>query len=95
MQKNCINTTLCNVTAGFPQHTFDMLTGAGQSASLAAQIAYDPAVYAQIAAMDVKAWKTLPKEQGSNCLRSLKDFQNLILNLFTAYYSWEVAIWGM
>ena len=48
MQENCKNTTLSNATAGFPQHNLDMLTGAGQYACLAAQITYDPAVYAQL-----------------------------------------------
>ena len=37
-----------------------MLTGKGQYAGFTAQTTYDPAVYAQIAATAIKAWKTLP-----------------------------------
>ncbi|KAL6032154.1 hypothetical protein STEG23_025093 [Scotinomys teguina] len=39
-----------------------MLTGAGQYADLAAQIRYDPAVYAQISAVAMRAWKALPNK---------------------------------
>lgn len=59
IQGNCSNTSLHNTTVGFPQCNLDMLTGAGQYAGLAAQITYDPAVCAQIAAVAVKAGKAL------------------------------------
>ncbi|KAL6030583.1 hypothetical protein STEG23_036540 [Scotinomys teguina] len=39
-----------------------MLIGAGQYADLAAQIQYDPAVYAQISAAAMRAWKALPNK---------------------------------
>lgn len=51
-----------NAAAGFPQRNLDMLTGAGQYVGLATQINYDPAVYAQIAAVAIKAWKALPNK---------------------------------
>lgn len=62
MQENCKKTADKNAEAGFPQNNLDKLTGEGQYASLEAQIAYDPAIYAQIAAAAVKAWKTLPNK---------------------------------
>ncbi|KAL6088972.1 hypothetical protein STEG23_021129 [Scotinomys teguina] len=39
-----------------------MLFGQGQYATIATQINYDPAVYAQIGASAVQAWKTLPNK---------------------------------
>ncbi|KAL6094028.1 hypothetical protein STEG23_023473 [Scotinomys teguina] len=39
-----------------------MLIGAGQYADLVAQIRYDPAVYAQISAAAMRAWKALPNK---------------------------------
>ena len=62
MQKNCKKTAQNNAIACFPQHNLDILTGEGHYAGLAAQIAYDPAIYAQIAAVAIKAWKTLPNK---------------------------------
>ena len=68
---------MSNATAGFPQHNLDVLTGAGQSAGLAAQVAYGPTVYSQTAAMDIKAWKTLPNngagEELSKALQGLPE----------------------
>ena len=61
-QENCADTAWLNAAVGFPQCNFDMSTGAGQYASLAAQITYDPAVYDQIAVAAVKAWKALPNK---------------------------------
>ena len=63
MQENCKKTTGKNAEEGFPQHNLDMLTGKGQYAGLATQIAYDPVIYAQIAAAAIKAWKTLPNKR--------------------------------
>ena len=45
-----------------------MLTGDGQYAGLAAQTVYDPAIYAQIAAVAIKVWKTLPNKGASEQL---------------------------
>lgn len=55
MQENCKNTALSDVTTGFPQRNLDMLTGAEWYAGLEAQNAYDPAIYAQIATVAIKA----------------------------------------
>ena len=55
MQKFCKETTWDNAIAGVPQHNLNMLTDKGQYASFTAQTAYDPGVYAQIAAAAIKA----------------------------------------
>lgn len=60
--EHCQATAARNAAAGFPQRNLDMLTGAGQYNTLAAQITYDPAVYAQIATAAVRAWKNLPNK---------------------------------
>ena len=54
MQKFYKETTWNNAIAGFPQHNLNMLTAKGQYAGFTAQTAYDPAVYAQIAAVATK-----------------------------------------
>lgn len=59
-QEQCAQLARLNAQAGFPQRNLEMLTGAGQYAALPAQIQYDPAVYAQISAAAIKAWKALP-----------------------------------
>lgn len=51
-----------NGAMGFPQSNLDMLTGAELYMGLAAQITYDPTVYAQMAVTAVKAWKVLPNK---------------------------------
>ncbi|KAL6062854.1 hypothetical protein STEG23_027490 [Scotinomys teguina] len=77
-----------NATAGFPGRNLDMLTGTGKYADLAAQIWYDPTVYAQISATSTRAWKALPnKPRGSNRLKLFKGRQNLFQSLWTAYFS--------
>lgn len=54
-KKKYKKTTQNNAIVDFPQQNLDMLTGKGQYAGLAAQITYDPAIYAQIAAAAIKA----------------------------------------
>ena len=97
MHENCTNTSLHNTIVGFPQCNLDMLTGAGQYAGLAAQIAYGPAVYAQIAAAAGKAWKTLPNkgagEQQKN--RFFKGLHNLISSLLTPVTAGKSHFLGM
>ncbi|KAL6042718.1 hypothetical protein STEG23_024390 [Scotinomys teguina] len=61
-QELCQQIANHNAAAGFPGRNLDMLTGAGQYADLAAQIRYDPAVYAQISAAAMRAWKALPNK---------------------------------
>ncbi|KAL6033486.1 hypothetical protein STEG23_016303 [Scotinomys teguina] len=65
-----------------------MLFGQGQYATIAAQINYDPAVYAQIGAAAVRAWKALPnkaagdqlsKVQGSS--ESYSEFVSCLMQL--------------
>ncbi|KAL6092690.1 hypothetical protein STEG23_012346 [Scotinomys teguina] len=45
-----------------------MLFGQGQNATIAAQINYDPVVYARIGAAAVRAWKALPKKAAGDQL---------------------------
>ncbi|KAL6057519.1 hypothetical protein STEG23_023063 [Scotinomys teguina] len=45
-----------------------MLFGKGQYANIATQINYDPAVYAQIGAASVSAWKALPNKAAGDQL---------------------------
>ncbi|KAL6040765.1 hypothetical protein STEG23_017473, partial [Scotinomys teguina] len=61
-QELCQQIANQNAAAGFPGRNLDMLTGTGQYADLAAQIQYDPAVYAQIIAAAMRAWKALPNK---------------------------------
>lgn len=62
---------IANAEAGFPQNNLDKLMGEGQYAGLEAQIAYDPAIYAQIAAAAIKAWKTLPNKESREQLSKI------------------------
>ena len=94
MQENCTDITWYNATVGFPQHNLDMLTGAGQWAGLAAQITYNPAVYAQIPAMAFKGWKALPNKGAGEQLRFFEEPQNLILSLLTTCYHLRGCILG-
>lgn len=60
-----------NAAAGNPQWDLDMLMGMGQYMGKQAQILHNPAVYMQISAAAIKAWKTI---QGrgvykASCLR--------------------------
>ncbi|KAL6080778.1 hypothetical protein STEG23_031714 [Scotinomys teguina] len=57
--EQCSQTAHMNAQGEFPQRTLDMLFGQGQYATIAAQVNYDPAVYAQIGAAAVRAWKAL------------------------------------
>ncbi|KAL6031335.1 hypothetical protein STEG23_011943 [Scotinomys teguina] len=66
--EQCSQTACMNAQAGFPQRTLDMLFGQGQYATIAAQINYDPAVYAQIGAAAVRAWKALPNKAAGDQL---------------------------
>ncbi|KAL6082841.1 hypothetical protein STEG23_030393 [Scotinomys teguina] len=61
-QELCQQIANQNAAAGFPGRNLDMLIGAGQYANLAAQIRYDPTVYAQISAAAMRAWKALPNK---------------------------------
>ncbi|KAG3279014.1 hypothetical protein H1C71_006089 [Ictidomys tridecemlineatus] len=55
----CMETARQNAAAGYPQRNLDMLLGNGHYEGQWQQIEYDPAIYAQIAADAVRAWKTL------------------------------------
>ncbi|KAL6092808.1 hypothetical protein STEG23_011485 [Scotinomys teguina] len=68
--EQCSQTACMNAQAGFPQRTLDMLFGQGQYATIAiaTQINYDPAVYAQIGAAAVQAWKALPNKAAGDKL---------------------------
>ncbi|XP_058437531.1 adenylate kinase 4, mitochondrial isoform X1 [Marmota monax] len=55
----CTETARRNAAAGYPQRNLDMLLGKGPYEGQRQQIEYDPAIYAQIAADAVRAWKTL------------------------------------
>ncbi|KAG3271906.1 hypothetical protein H1C71_030093, partial [Ictidomys tridecemlineatus] len=55
----CMETARRNAAAGYPQRNLDMLLGKGPYEGQRQQMEYDPAVYAQIAADAVRAWKTL------------------------------------
>jgi len=55
-QEQCVQLARLNAQAGFPQRNLEMLMG--QYAALPAQIQYDPAIYAQISAAQVRAWKS-------------------------------------
>ena len=95
MQVNCKNTAVSNATAGCPQHNLDVLTSAEWYAGLEAQNAYDPAIYAQIATVAIKAQlnKALRnKGSGEQLPKILQGLQNLIVSLLT---QWEVTFWGM
>ncbi|XP_058441272.1 igE-binding protein-like [Marmota monax] len=60
----CKETARRNAAAGYPQRNLDMLLGKGPYEDQQQQIAYDPGVYAQIAADAIKAWKTLQGHGG-------------------------------
>ena len=96
-KENCTDTTWHNTAVGFPQCNLDMLTGAGQYVGLAAQITYDPTVYAQIAVAAIKVWKALPNkgagEQLSKVLQGpLKPYPEFFLTPVTAG---GVLFWGL
>lgn len=55
MQKYYKETAWHNAMAGSPQHNPGMLIGKGQYAAFLTQTAYKPTVYAQIAAVAIKA----------------------------------------
>ncbi|KAM5127789.1 igE-binding protein-like [Callospermophilus lateralis] len=55
----CMETATRNAAAGYPQRNLDMLLGKGRYEGQQQQTEYDPAIYAQIAADTVRAWKTL------------------------------------
>lgn len=70
-------------------HNLDVLTGAEQHEGLAAQIAFDPAVYAQIAAVEM--WKVLPNKGAGEQLSKILQGPSRTLPC----YSWEVTFLGM
>ncbi|KAL6054143.1 hypothetical protein STEG23_020649 [Scotinomys teguina] len=61
-QELCQQIANQTAAAHFPGRNLDMLIGAGQYAYLTAQIRYRPAVYAQISAAAMRAWKALPNK---------------------------------
>ncbi|KAL6084421.1 hypothetical protein STEG23_030680 [Scotinomys teguina] len=66
--EQCSQTVCMNAQAGFPQRTLDMLLGQGQYATIAAQVNYDPAVYAQIGAAVIPSWKACPNKAAGDQL---------------------------
>ncbi|XP_058435622.1 igE-binding protein-like [Marmota monax] len=60
----CTETARQNAAAGYPQRNLDMLLGKGPYEDQQQQIAYDPAIYSQIAVEGVRAWKTLQGHGG-------------------------------
>ena len=68
-------------SASFSQHDLDVLLTGGQYSDLTVQTTYDPAVCALVAAVAIKAWKSLSVEQENYSQKLYRDLQSLILHL--------------
>ncbi|KAL6042717.1 hypothetical protein STEG23_024389, partial [Scotinomys teguina] len=83
--EQCSQTACMNAQAGFPQRTLDMLFGQGQYATIATQINYDPAVYAQIGAAAVRAWKALPNKAAGDQLSKVVQGSSELYSEFVSH----------
>lgn len=78
-QEKCIQIAHLKAQAGFPERNLDMLTGSGGYTALAAQLVYDPGVYAQIATATIQSGKALPN-------KAVGDQLSLVQGPFEVYH---------